>query len=135
MCAWRSGDGISSLDKVVEQVAPFRITLLDKPQFPLSLPSFQTFLPRNCVLNVRESLEVHQLVHSVALGKARRFTAFMLVGSAQETIGDTRVKRTVSFTCQYVHVVCSCHEYSQDSCSLFMLGTPRLAGRRFLAGL
>ena len=89
-------------EKLIVQVPPLRVVLLDQPQLPCSLASLQLLLARNGITDMAEGLEVYQAMHGVSLCEAGDLAAPVLIDSAREVSGHGDVKRAVPFARQNV---------------------------------
>ena len=77
------------------KVTPFRVCLIDQVYFPLPLPVFQLFLPRNRGWHVSKQFKVDEVMDGVSAGEARDRTVAMLPKAGDEPGGYADVERAI----------------------------------------
>src|SRR5262249_51928364 len=72
--------------------------MLDQLDLPRAIPFLQLLLSLDCVFDVRELLVVDQSMDLILLGEAGHGVGAMLVGAADEIVGDADVERAAEPT-------------------------------------
>ena len=87
------------------QIAPLRIGLLDELQLPCAPPPLDAFLARDRSFYVAMLLEVHEVLHAIALGEAGDQSLAMLDHPSVKIIGDADVQCPVTIGSENVHPI------------------------------
>ena len=82
--------------KLLRQITPIRIQLLDKLEFPCSPPALQACLSFSCFQNGRVFLVINQHENAVRLCKTGYDLRFVLRHAPSEIIGDADIQYAVA---------------------------------------
>src|SRR5262249_12125546 len=88
-------DGTSDR-KLLRQITPLWIQLLDKLEFPRSPPAFQARLSLARLRNGRVFLVINQHDNSMRLRETGHYLGFVLRNSPSEIIGDADIQYTAA---------------------------------------
>src|SRR6266542_5311816 len=89
--------GVGASGALLAQVRPFRVRCLDECHFPLTPPSLDLLLPRDCRPDVRGGLEIHETIDPIFRSESGNEGIPVLEHPAGEIVRDACVKglRTV----------------------------------------
>jgi len=93
-----------SLRNAIEQIAPIRVRFLDQPDFPVTAPCLDVFLPRNRIDCIVVNLEPHEPIHAIARRKAGDDLLLVLIYPANEIIGDAEIECAVFSAREQINV-------------------------------
>ncbi len=62
----------------------------NQSHFPLSVPMFELFLPRNCIVYVAIFFVVYKYMYMIGFGKTFYHTTFVFIYSSHQITGNAR---------------------------------------------
>ena len=98
------------LQHFLRQIPPFRVPTIYQPDLLPPTSSFYPLLLRNCLLNRRERLIIHQLTYIILRGKTLRITFLTMFNHAALNLrSHTRIRHRMKLICHYVYRSSSFH--------------------------
>ena len=99
------------LRQLLIQISPARVLFFNQCYLPYPTPFLELFLAGDSGDRIRCLFVVHQRMDCISFCKTFHRISFMFIHPSGQIICYTNIQRSVLFTCKYIYVVISSHQF------------------------